>query len=77
VRLSSFESLAVRMASCCIVGRDAPILRERLRLRSSEDTTSRRAIVLTVSPAAAFYRASGFVLWHNADPAAGRTNVRY
>jgi hypothetical protein len=33
-----------------------------LRLRSSEDTTSRRAIVLTVSPAAAFYRASGFVL---------------
>ena len=62
MRLSSFESLAVRMASCCIVGRDAPILSERLRLRSSEDTTSRRAIVLTVSPAAAFYRASGFVL---------------
>jgi hypothetical protein len=59
---SSFESLAVRMASCLIVGRDAPILSERLRLRSSEDTTSRRAIVLTVSPAAVFYRASGFVL---------------
>src|ERR1700716_3783092 len=36
---------------------------------SSQDRTSRRAIVLAVPPAAAPYRASGLVLWHETDVA--------
>ena len=34
---------------------------------SSQNRTPRRAIVLTPSPAAAPYRASGLVLWHKPD----------
>jgi hypothetical protein len=34
---------------------------------SSQDRTPRRAIVLPVSAAAAPYRASGLVLWREAD----------
>jgi len=48
------------------VMRDAPVL-VKVANPSSQDRTPRGAIVLAVSPAAANYRASGLVLWRNAD----------
>ena len=53
------------------VMRDAPVLM-KVANPSSQDRTPRRAIVLAVSPAAAPYRASGLVLWHEADMAQQR-----
>src|SRR6478752_6200474 len=44
---------------------------------SSQDRTPRRAIVLAVSSAAAPYRASGLVLWHETDLRECPSNVRY
>src|ERR1700680_4032671 len=48
------------------VMRDAPVLME-VANPSSQDRTPRRAIVLAASPAAANYRASGLVHWHETD----------
>jgi hypothetical protein len=44
---------------------------------SSQDRTPRRAIVLPVSAAAAPYRASGLVLWHETVMAVLSPQVRY
>jgi hypothetical protein len=44
---------------------DAPVLME-VANPSSQDRTSRRAIVLVVPAAAVPYRASGLVLWRKA-----------
>src|ERR1700682_6058017 len=48
------------------VMRDAPVL-VKVANPSSQDRTPRGAIVLAMSPAAANYRASGLVLWREAD----------
>src|SRR6266566_5210904 len=48
------------------VMRDAPVLME-VANPSSQDRTPRRAIVLAVPSAAAPYRASGLVHWHQTD----------
>jgi hypothetical protein len=54
---------------------DAPVLIE-VANPSSQDRTLRRAIVLNVSPAAANYRASGLVLWHETDLPVAVADVR-
>jgi hypothetical protein len=54
--ISPFESLAVRMASCCIFGPGCPILSE-----GCGPAHPRTGRPVTLSPAAAPYRASGLV----------------
>jgi len=65
------------MASCGIFGPGCSYLEWRLRPRSSQDRTPRRAIVLAASPAAAPYRASGLVQWHIASFRGGAEFGRY
>ena len=55
---------------------DAPVLM-KVANPSSQDRTPRSAIVLAVSPAAANYRASGLVPWHQADLLGRLGDVRY
>src|ERR1700688_3330560 len=57
------------------VMRDAPVLME-VANPSSQDRTPRRAIVLAVSSAAAPYRASGLVRWHETDMPGHPDDVR-
>src|ERR1700679_2226157 len=56
------------------VMRDAPVLM-KVANPSSQDRTPRGAIVLAVPPAAAPYRASGLVRWHQTDQSAGPDDV--
>src|SRR5260364_51493 len=70
-----FDHAPAQRAYCLVGHGDAPVLSEVVETPQSQDRTPRCAIVLAVSPAAAPYRASGLVLWPNADLSSGAGDV--
>src|SRR5580693_3644182 len=70
-----FDHAPAQRAHCLIGHGDAPVLSEVVATPQSQDRTPPGAIGLAAPPAAATYRASGLVHWHETDQSTGSDYV--